>query len=85
MVKAPLKPSAIRVGYYSTEHSDTVMLKVKYLCDNEEILAPKEYLTRKNGAFTVVAPSISGYVPKKRRISGVAEGDTEITIEYRGK
>lgn len=85
MVKAPLKPSAIRVGYYSTEHSDTVMLKVKYLCDNEEILAPKEYATRKNGAFTVVAPSISGYMPKKRRISGVAEGDTEITIEYRGK
>ena len=85
MVKAPLKPSAIKVGYYSTEYSDTATLRVKYLCDGVEIMQAKEYLTRKNGAFTVIAPSIEGYLPQKRQISGVINGDTEISIEYRGK
>ncbi len=85
MVKAPLKPSGMTVGYYSTEHSDTATLKVKYLCGDKEILEPKEYLTRLNGAFTVIAPSIDSYVPIKRQINGVANGYTEIKIEYRGK
>lgn len=85
MVKSSVSPGSLTVGYYSTEHSDTATLRVKYLCDGVEIMQAREYLTRKNGAFTVIAPSIEGYLPQKRQISGVIDGDMEISIEYRGK
>ena len=85
MVKSSVTPSSLTVGYYSTEYSDTATLKVKYLSNGVEIEQAREYLTRKNGAFTVIAPSIEGYLPQKRQISGVIDGNMEISIEYRGK
>ena len=85
MVKSSVSPGSLTVGYYSTEYSDNATLRVKYLCDGVEIEQAREYLTRKNGAFTVIAPSIEGYLPQKRQISGVINGDMEISIEYRGK
>ena len=85
MVKSSVAPGSLTVGYYSTEYSDNATLKVKYLSNGVEIMQAREYLTRKNGAFTVIAPSIEGYLPQKRQISGVINGDMEISIEYRGK
>ena len=82
MVKGAISPLEIEAEYYTTGQGDTVTLKVKYLCGDSEILEPKEYITRKNGAFTVIAPSISGYKPKRHQTSGVTQGDTEVIIEY---
>lgn len=84
-VRGALAPSEILAEYYTIGQGDEATLKVKYLSDGVEIEQAREYLTRKNGAFTVIAPSIEGYLPQKRQISGVIDGDMEISIEYRGK
>ena len=70
--------------YYSTKEADVVNITVKYVDENgNEIKEPWVNQTRRGSKYLVIAPHVDGYARVTNEIYGVADGDTEVVLEYR--
>ena len=83
-VSGALEGVPVSVVYYSTKEADVVNITVKYVDENEnEIREPWANQTRRGSKYLVIAPHINGYARVTNEIYGVADGDTEVVLEYR--
>ena len=77
--------SKLLCSYYSSVDESHATITLAYVCNGKEIMQKKEYRVRYGSAYKIIAPSISGYKPKKPELMGAIKGDCEIIIEYTKK